>query len=184
MVPYLSSSIIRRPRGILIWSNSICEWQSQNRGGTPLSPDSHGNHPFLRSLRSVIAKPSTLVSWCSWNTSVTTVDIPDRIGPANANNELKKFGHVPRNQQSFCPWPLNRKVTINYDIKKLKSQLKISFNLINDKIIIEWMEIFIDRYLIHSLLFNKKHILTHQDRSRQCTLLVHQTILSSTLPAA
>lgn len=147
MVPYLSSSIIRRPRGILIWSNSICEWQSQNRGGTPLSPDSHGNHPFLRSLRSVIAKPSTLVSWCSWNTSVTTVDIPDRIGPANANNELKKFGHVPRNQQSFCPWPLNRKVTINYDIKKLKSQLKISFNLINDKIIVEWMEIFIDPWI-------------------------------------
>lgn len=34
---------------------TVCEW------GEHLQPDSHGNHPFLRNLRDVIAEPSTLV---------------------------------------------------------------------------------------------------------------------------
>lgn len=148
MVPYLSSSIIRRPHGILIWSNSICEWQSQNRGGTPLSPDSHGNHPFLRSLRSVIAKPSTLVSWCSWNMSVTTVvyRIESILRMQIMNWKSSATCSATNSHFVLGLWI---KETINYNIKKqtilnLKSCL---ISLTIKGIIIEWMEISIDPWI-------------------------------------
>lgn len=86
VVSYLSSSIIPNSRRGLIRSNSICEWQFQNRG----------EHlcPIPMEIILFFATFETLLQKCqpsfrrSWNMSVTTCH-PDRIDSSNANNEFE-----------------------------------------------------------------------------------------------